>query len=200
MSDEDQDDSRAEYRAGEAREEQPSHHRGERNEMHTGTQDDCAECRPDAVAHPEQLCFAIATKTGTLVTRVGRPLWATRKFWEKFPALHTQLIPIQGVPPIGSMALEGGGAPDVVGQLIEQLDRLDRQTVEGAKAIQLLGTIAVKGAESLGDLSLMISQRIHFVELLDRAAAMIDPDRPEGTANYEARLDWLAKWREVVGR
>lgn len=42
------------------------------------------------------------------------------------------------------------------------------------------------------------AQRIHFVELLDRAAALIDPDAVPPT--HEQRLDWLAKWRETVGR
>jgi hypothetical protein len=99
----------------------------------------------------------------------------------------------QGLPDSGrGYALPESGQPkyhtsrDVIGRLLDVLDQLER--------------IAGKGAEGLENLSLIISQRIHFVELLDRAAAMIDPDRPEGTANYEARLDWLAKWREVVGR
>jgi hypothetical protein len=150
---------------------------------------------------PEQLCFAVSTKTGTLVTRDGRPLWATRAMWDRLTSLTNQVIPIKGAPPIGSMALDNTHQPpDVVGRLLELLEQLESQAAEGAKAAQVLGTIATKGAEGLENLSLIISQRIHFVELLDRAAAMIDPDRPEGTASYEARLDWLAKWREVVGR
>lgn len=43
------------------------------------------------------------------------------------------------------------------------------------------------------------SPRVHLVELLSRAAALIDPDS-EAVQSYEARLDWLAKWRETVGR
>jgi hypothetical protein len=152
---------------------------------------------------PEQLCFAVSTKTGTLVTRQGRPLWATRKMWESLPRLVTQIIPIKGAPPIGSMALDNTHQPpDVVGRLVELLDQLESQAADGTKAVQALGTIAGKGAEGLGNLSLIISQRIHFVELLDRAAAMIDPDSPAqlGGVTHEARLDWLAKWRETVGR
>jgi hypothetical protein len=152
---------------------------------------------------PEQLCFAIATKTGTLVTRDGRPLWASRKLWSGLPELAAQIIPITGAPPIGSMPLMNDKAgPDVVGRLLELINQLERQAAEGAKAIQVLGTIATKGAEGLENLSLIISQRIHFVELLDRAAAMIDPDSPAqlGGVSHEQRLDWLAKWREVVGR
>lgn len=169
--------------------------------VHDGTFEGCPECSPAPVPDPEQLCFAVSTKTGTLVTRDGRPLWATRKLWSGLPELAAQIIPITGAPPIGSMPLmTDKGGPDVVGRLLELLDQLESQAVEGAKAIQVLGTIATKGAEGLENLSLIISQRVHFVELLDRAAAMIDPDRPEGTASYEARLDWLAKWREVVGR
>jgi hypothetical protein len=79
-------------------------------------------------------------------------------------------------------------------------DRMARLLDEVAKRIDMIDRIAGKGAEGLENLSVIISQRIHFVGLLERAAAMIDPDRPEGTASYEARLDWLAKWREVVGR
>lgn len=184
--------------------EQPSYHRGERSEVHTGAQDDCPDCQPDAVVDdPEQLCFAIAKNTGTLMTREGRPLWATRRLWEGL-SLTKQIIPIKGAPPIGSMALDSTHQPpDVVGRLLELLDDLETQTIESAKGLQLLTALVAnvaKGAEGLENLSLIISQRIHFVELLDRAAAMIDPDRPEGTSSYEARLDWLAKWREVVGR
>lgn len=73
---------------------------------------------------------------------------------------------------------------DVVGRLVTLLDQLEEQ--------------ARKGAEGLENLNLIISQRIHFVELLDRAAALIDPDAAPPT--HEQRLDWLAKWRETVGR
>lgn len=38
--------------------------------------------------------------------------------------------------------------------------------------------------------------RVHERELLRRAAAMIDPDT--GNATHEERLDWLAKYREVI--
>lgn len=37
---------------------------------------------------------------------------------------------------------------------------------------------------------------VHERELLHRAAAIIDPTMP--TAPHEARLDWLAKYREVI--
>lgn len=40
------------------------------------------------------------------------------------------------------------------------------------------------------------AQRAHEHELLRRAAAIIDPTMP--TAPHEARLDWLAKYREVI--
>jgi hypothetical protein len=184
--------------------------------VHEGTFEDCPECSPcdhnplaedgcekctAPAADPEQLCFAVSTKTGTLMTREGRPLWATRKLWTSLPAAVSQVIPIKGAPPIGSMAIDSTHqGPDVVGRLLELLDKLESQAVESAKAVMAISSIAAKGAEGLADLSLIISQRVHFVELLDRAAAMIDPDRPEGTATYEARLDWLAKWRETVGR
>src|SRR3954462_6288670 len=136
--------------------------------IHEGAREDCPECQPAPVPDPEQLCFAIATKTGTLVTRDGRPLWATRKLWSGLPELAAQIIPITGTPPIGSMPLMNDKAgPDVVGRLLELTNQLERQAAEGAKAIQVLGTIATKGAEGLENLSLIISQRIHFVELLD---------------------------------
>jgi hypothetical protein len=157
--------------------------------IHEGAREDCPECQPAPVPDPEQLCFAIATKTGTLVTRDGRPLWATRKLWSGLPELAAQIIPITGAPPIGSMPLMTDKAgPDIVGRLLELLDKLEAQTTDAAVGLE--------------NLSLIISQRIHFVELLDRAAAMIDPDSPAqlGGVTHEARLDWLAKWREVIGR
>jgi hypothetical protein len=165
--------------------------------VHEGDPDDCPECSPDA----DQLCFALH-KGGGLFTRDGRPVWAERKVWERL-SMVTQIIPIKGAPPIGSLPMMTDKAgPDVVGQLLELLTRMEAQTAEVAKRIDLLDRIAGKGAEGLENLSLIISQRIHFVELLDRAAAMLDPDSnvPAGYPTYEQRLDWLAKWRETVGR
>jgi hypothetical protein len=174
--------------------------------VHEGDPDDCPRCSPPGAApseaSPEQLCFALH-KGGGLVTRDGRPVWAERKVWERLPSLATQVIPIKGAPPIGSLPMMTDKAgPDVVGQLLELLTRMEAQTAEVAKRIDLLDRIAGKGTEGLENLSLIISQRIHFVELLDRAAQMVDPDSnvPAGYPTYEQRLDWLAKWRETVGR
>jgi hypothetical protein len=47
------------------------------------------------------------------------------------------------------------------------------------------------------DAAASLSARVHERELLQRAAAMIDPDTTESTS-YEARMDWLAKYREVT--
>jgi len=38
----------------------------------------------------------------------------------------------------------------------------------------------------------------HERELLRRAAAMIDPEHNPSIGRYEERLDWLAKYREVI--
>jgi len=42
----------------------------------------------------------------------------------------------------------------------------------------------------------LVNRPKHERELLRRAAAIIDPTMP--TAPYETRLDWLAKYREVI--
>jgi hypothetical protein len=171
--------------------------------VHDGHAADCPACSPAPVPNPEQLCFAIATKTGTLVTRDGRPLWASRKLWSGLPELAAQIIPIKGAPPIGSVPLMTDKAgPDVVGRLLELVDQLESQAAKNDAALRVLDTVVKGSAEGLENLSLLVSQRIHFVELLDRAAAMIDPDSPAqlGGVSHEMRLDWLAKWREVVGR
>src|SRR4051812_26637756 len=83
--------------------ENGTYHTTRQGNVHVGAFDGCPECSPAPVPDPEQLCFAIATKTGTLVTRDGRPLWATRKLWSELPERAAQIIPITGAPPIGSM-------------------------------------------------------------------------------------------------
>jgi hypothetical protein len=138
---------------------------------------------------PEQLCFAVSSKTGTLLTRDGgRPLWATRAEWGQFPQIVTQLIPIKGEPPIGSLPFLDYGTPDVVGRMV--------------KLISLLEVGADTLAERVAAIDQQLAGRVHERELLRRAAALIDPDNMAGheqaIGGYEERLDWLAKYREVI--
>lgn len=164
---------------------------------HPGFACTCEQLAFEAAAesNPEQLCFAVATKTGTLVTRDGRPLWASRRMWDSLPALVTQTIPIDGAPPVGSLPLEADSTPDIVGRVFEVMGFLER----GAAA---LGQRAEHLETAAQDMAASLSARVHERELLARAAELIDPDSdtPVELRSYEQRLDWLAKWREVTGR
>lgn len=55
-------------------------------------------------------------------------------------------------------------------------------------------------AERVGDIDQQLAGRVRERELLARAAEMVDPDPTVVNPTYEQRLDWLAKWREVVAR
>ena len=55
-------------------------------------------------------------------------------------------------------------------------------------------------AERVGDIDQQLAGRVHERELLARAAEMIDPDSAPTGFTTEQRLDWLAKWREVIAR
>lgn len=163
----------------------------------------------DARADTDTGQYYCVTEKGGFVSRDGRPIFATLAEWSDIGrAIEGWVyVPVTGgrrtTPLFGSVPLmNDGGAPDIVGDLVRTLAQLKSQAAEQAKGIALLDKIASKGAEGLENLSLLISQRIHFVELLDRAAGFIDPDSdaPASMRSYEARLDWLAKWREVVGR
>lgn len=161
----------------------------------------------DARADTDTGQYYCVTEKGGFVSRDGRPIFATLAEWSRHrTALPGVLyVPVTGgrrtTPLFGSVPLwDPDGAPDVVGDLVAVLDRLNRMADDAAERTIALGKIAAKGAEGLQDLSTIVSQRVHIVELLDRAAVIIDPDSGQGGASYEQRLDWLAKWREVVGR
>lgn len=155
------------------------------------------------------LYYCVSASTGALVTRHDRPVHATLAEWKKYdravrgaaylPACVTYRSRSWG-PLFGSLPLlDTSGTPDVVGDLVKVLGALDSVTKMLADRGATLDTVLKSAASGVEDLGTLISQRIHFVELLDCAAKLIDPD--SGTSpSYEEQLDWLAKWRETVGR
>lgn len=152
--------------------------------------------------------YCVSARHGTLVCRAGRPVYATLAEWQRIDSAVRGGVyipttgPSQAEPLFGSLPLmDRGGTPDIVGKLIELISFLEKAAAMLGDRITVLDKVAEKGADGLKDLGLLVSQRIHFVELLDRAAALIDPDAAgSALVTYEQRLDWLAKWREVVGR
>jgi hypothetical protein len=188
--------------------------RTEPHAVHEGLFEDCPRCNPPGakvaaqfkgtLAERDELIasgdqgqyYAVSAKYGTLVSRAGRPVYATLAQWAQLdgsmpaaayiPTTVTTTAKTFG-PLFGSLPLlDTDSTPDIVGRLIN-----------------LVGFFE-KGAEMLGNrveqLDSSLNARIHERELLARAADMIDPDSVSqlGGITHEQRLDWLAKWREVV--
>lgn len=185
-------------------------------QIHEGLFEDCPRCNPPAsqaaaanevmkslaVQLRDELIargdpgqyYAVSAKYGTLVSREGRPVYATLAQWAQLdgsiptqayiPTTVTTTAKTFG-PLFGSLPLlDTDGTPDIVGRLVKMVVFFE------------------KGAEMLGNrlerLDSSLNARIHERELLARAAELIDPDGVGFSGMYEARLDWLAKWREVV--
>jgi hypothetical protein len=140
--------------------------------------------------------YAVSAKHGMLVSRNGRPVYAALAEWAQLDAsLPTAAyIPTTVTasgrsfgPLFGSLPMfDTHNAPDVVGRVIEVLGFLERGATALGERVEQLDQQLING-------------RLHERELLARAADMIDPDSLSSYTT-EARLDWLAKWREVTTR
>jgi len=152
-------------------------------------EDEITDLDPEAAElNPEQLCFALH-KGGGLLTRHGRPVWATRRQMQTMPDIAEQLIPIDGAPPLGSVPLfEANAAPDVVGRMLDLVGTLEKMTAAVAERVAMLDKVTERVA----------GRPTHERELLARAAELIDPDAAPPSNSYEVHLDWLSKWREVT--
>lgn len=87
----------------------------------------------------QTLYLAIELKSGELVKRDSRPLYATQTDWESLAkALPTALIPttVWGLPFAALPLLDKGEAPDVVGRLFSTLDMLTKVTEMATQRIE----------------------------------------------------------------
>lgn len=179
-----------------------------------GAEQDCPRCYPPGASAPlpeligveqrDELIeagdktpyYCVSATTGGLVTRGDRPVFATLAEWASvgkalkpaayLPAITTGKRGTAG-PLFGSLPLmDRGGAPDLIKRVCDLTVFLEK----GAAML----------AERVGDIDQQLAGRVHERELLARAAAFIDPDIAPVGFTTEARLDWLAKWREVVAR
>jgi hypothetical protein len=142
--------------------------------------------------------YCVSATTGGLVTRGDRPLFATLAEWA---SIENAIRPAAYLPAITT------GARGTAGPLFGSLPLMDRgDTPDLIKRVCDLTVFLEKGAamlaERVGDIDQQLAGRVHERELLARAAEMIDPDSnvPANYPTYEQRIDWLAKWREVVAR
>lgn len=90
------------------------------------------------------LYLAISTKSGELVTRENRPLYATRDQWAGISkAMPTTLIPTvtNGLPFAALPLLDRGGSPDFVGKLFATLNMLTKVTEMAAQRIEILDRV-----------------------------------------------------------
>lgn len=153
------------------------------------------------------LYYAVSAQHRMIVTNKGRPLYATLAEWK---SVENTIRPVAYIPTTGGRQTEPmfgsqplfnrGAVPDVVGQLVKTLGVFDALTKMFADRGATLDAVLKAAASGVEDLGTIIGQRIHFVELLDRAATLIDPDAETYGGTHEQRLDWLAKYRETVGR
>lgn len=86
------------------------------------------------------LYLAISEKSGELVTRENRPIYATRDQWAEISeAIPATLIPtvVNGLP-FAALPLLSGGGPDVVGKLFAMLSMLTKATEMVVQRIEIL--------------------------------------------------------------
>lgn len=182
-------------------------HTQDGTQVHDGAAADCPRCSPpgaamligpddrDRLAATDQgQYYCVSAKHGTLVSREGRPVYATLAEWQSVQVgvPGSVYIPIFGDrhgPLFGSVPfLDHEQMPDIVGRVVEVLTFLEKAAEVTTQRVAMLDDVVQKIA----------NRPTHERELLRRAAAMIDDEVQPGPT-YEERLDWLAKYREVTG-
>lgn len=146
---------------------------------------------PHLTTDPAGVALYYGVARGQLCTRDGRALFATEDEWSMLSDVHALVRVGKHGPMFGSLPLMANGAPDVVGRLIEVLSFLE----SGAQVITAQSEHITQAAQ---DAAAALSARVHERLLLERAATLLDEDASGPT--YEQRLDWLAKYREVIAR